>query len=305
MVELEQEILSAIGFPKQSSTGFYQVKCAVCGDTRTRAGFKFEPDKVIYNCFRGKCDASCEYEYGGYLSRRFRKVVDAFGIQISPELRLKNKKPSLEETLNKALYEPHTYPDVDFPEDFVLYDPKVHITAQELLRSRGVSDQDYLIGKLGNWKNRLIVPFFHGKKLIGWQGILLSGSGPKFITSGSDLLYMPDGYVPKAPLVFEGVFDAKSLPGGIATLHSSVSKKQAFFLKDKDPILIPDRKDSRFLDVAKRYGWRVCVPDFKEKDVNDAVQKYGKLVAARMIHEGVTRNMYEAEVKYNLWKTKN
>lgn len=301
MNDLEQNILSAIGFPKQSATGFYQVKCNVCGDTQTRAGFKFESDKVIYNCFRGKCDASCEYSYGGYLSKRFRRVMDAYGVQIPPELLLRNKSPSLEETLNKALYEPHTFSDVDLPDDFELYDPTVHEGARDFLRSRMVDDDAYLIGKAGKWKNRLIVPFSHGNKLIGWQGILLSGNGPKFLNSASDLLYMPSGYVPKNPFVFEGVFDAKLIPGGIATLHSSISKKQAFFLKDKDPILVPDRKGSRFLNVAKRYGWRLCIPEFKEKDVGDALKRYEKMVVARMLHDGIAKNMYDAEVRYNLW----
>ena len=56
--------------------------------------------------------------------------------------------------------------------------------------------------------------------------------------------------------------------------------------------------------VAKRTGWRISIPEWKVKDVNEAVQKYDMMITAKMIHDGVVRNITKAEVKYNMWRLK-
>lgn len=305
--ELEDNIKSVLGGCDVSSSGYYQLKCPVCNDHTKRAGFKFESDKVIYNCFRGKCDASTEHEYGQPMYKKFRHLMDVFGVEIPLELRLNKHKPKSIEKLNKDLYEKHSYDDLEFPEDFINYSPEFHYWFDDFLKDRHVDfKRDLYVGKEGDWRNKLIIPFYHQHKLIGWQGVSVYDGKTFYMTSSdnTDLMFINNkqGYIVDEPLIVEGVMDAAVIPDAIATLGNKVSKKQAYFLRNSNPILIPDRKGSDFLRVAKMYGWRISIPEWKVKDVNAAVQKYGKFVTMKMIHDGIQDNIKKAEVKYRLWK---
>ncbi|MBT8449368.1 MAG: hypothetical protein KJO69_06740, partial [Gammaproteobacteria bacterium] len=60
MSELEDNIKSAIPDARVSAKGFHLIRCPVCQSKAVKAGFKFEPDKIVYNCFRGSCNAKGE-----------------------------------------------------------------------------------------------------------------------------------------------------------------------------------------------------------------------------------------------------
>lgn len=298
-------ILSAIPNAKQAATGFYTTRCPVCNDSKVRGGVRFDEDKIIWNCFRGRCDSNCVYEQGKYVSRKFRTLLNALGVELPTDIALRGRSKA-REILNRTLYEPHHYKAADLPKDFEVYDPNRHKAYHRYLTEvRQLDDTEYLIGNRREWKDRLIIPFWLGDKLIGWQGY--DPFKRKMVSylkcsSNSDLLYFPDGNIPDEPIIVEGVFDAKSVPNGVATLQSTITRKQAYFLRNKKPILVPDRKDSRFIEVARMYGWRVSVPEFDEEDIDAARRKYGRLALAKMIHDGIKRDIFEAEVSYRLWR---
>lgn len=302
--DLKQAILFSIDHKGLSPSGFYSVRCLVCDDHKVRAGWKLTDDSIIYACFRGKCTATIVYQEGAYPSRKFRKVLDAYGIRLPDEIRL-NTLNKIKEEINDTLYEPHHYQAGEFPDYFYPYKPeKAGRICRWLATTYGMEDSGYLIGHREEWKDRLIVPFFFGKMLIGWQGVYYGTKEYKTYLKSSfntDMLYCPTGSLPEEPILVEGIFDAKSIPDGVATLHSSVSKKQAYLLRNKKPILLPDREGSRYMDVAKRYGWRVCIPIWTDKDANEAMVRYGRMTVAKMIHEGICRNHFDAEVRYRLW----
>jgi len=310
MSELEDNIKSAIGNCDVSSSGYYQLKCPVCNDHTKRAGFKFESDRIIYNCFRGKCDASTEFEYNSGMYKKFRHLMDVFGVDIPIELRLNKKKIKPIEKLDEALYEKHSYDTIEIPSDFVRYNPDYHYYFSDFLESRkAIFPNELFVGKEDPWNNKLIIPFYHQHKLIGWQGISVSSNGKTFYQTSSDntdimFINNKQGYINKSPVIVEGIMDAVVIPDAIATLGNTVSRKQAYLLRDSDPILLPDRKGSNFIKIAKRYGWRISIPDWKVKDSNAAVQKYGKFVTMKMIHDGIQTNITKAEVRYNLWAKK-
>lgn len=305
---VEDLIRQHVHFEKVAATGFHQVKCPVCNDTRPRGGFVFHADSIGYSCFRGKCDANTVYKYGERVPYKFKRLMKAFGITLPPEILLEGRS-SFNDTLDTELYEVHSYKPVAIPDDFELYDPDIHTEHRDWLREkRGLSDTLYMIGHKKEWRGRLIVPFFFHETIIGWQGVYIhensSFRGERYLKSSgnTDMLFLPDGKIPDEPLIVEGVFDAKSIPNGIACLQSYVSRKQAYFLRNKNPILIPDRKGSRYMETAKRYGWRICIPDFDEKDCNEALKRYGKLVLAKKLHDGLCPNLLVAETRYNMWK---
>jgi len=287
---------------KQAATGFWTVKCPVCGDYQKRGGFKFEKDKIIYNCFRGKCTARTAYTYGTVMTSKFKKILKAFDIDIP--LEYLTQKSKIQEALQPELYEKHFYKDISLNSDFIKLDIFRHKIFVDYLHQRGIHDTDYYIGSSGQWTNKLIVPFRLYDSLIGWQGIDIRRGIYLKSSGNTDLLYFSTNTIPKEPLIVEGVFDAKSIPDGVATLQSTISKKQAYLLRNSSPILIPDRKDSNYLHAAKLYGWRMSIPDWKEKDANAAIQKYGRLVVAKMIHDGICHNYNEAEVKYKMWRSR-
>lgn len=308
--ELEDNIKSAIGNCDISSSGYYQLKCPVCNDHTKRAGFKFESDRIIYNCFRGKCDASTEYEYNSGMYKKFRNLMNVFNVEIPLELRLSKQKSKTIEKLNEELYEKHSYDTVEIPIKSVSYHPDYHYWFSDLLKERKAEFPNELyVGKEDPWNNKLIIPFYHQHKLIGWQGISVSSNGKTFYmtsSSNTDMMFInnKDGHIVDNPVIVEGIFDAVSMPNAIAVLGNTVSKKQAYLLRNSNPILLPDRKGSNFINVAKRYNWRVSIPEWKVKDSNEALIKYGKFVIAKMIHDGIEKNITKLKVKYNLWKTK-
>lgn len=309
MSELEDIIKSSVSFVDVTSSGFHTMKCPVCNDTKVRGGFAFFPDRIAYNCFRGKCDASTEYRYGDYMPRRFRNLMDVLSVDVPIELKLNNKKPKVFDKLNEELYEKHSYNTIEIPSDFVQYHPDYHYWFDDFLKERCVDfNRDLYVGKEDTWKNKLIIPFYHQNKLIGWQGISVFDDRTFYQTSSdnTDIMFINNssGYINDNPVIVEGIMDAVVIPDAIAILGNSVSKKQAYLLKGHDPILLPDRKDSNFIKVAKKYGWKISIPEWKVKDANDAIQKYGKFVMMKMIHDGIEDNMLKAEVRYNLWKTK-
>jgi hypothetical protein len=305
MNELESRIRNTLNldFKTISASGFYTMKCKVCGDRKVRAGIKFEDNLIAYNCFRGVCDATVVYDYSDYPSKKFKNLMEAYGIEIPIELLIYNKKTTT--PIDKNLYDTHKYIHLKLPKDFVRYDQTKDTEYKNYLKARGIYDKDYYIGGIGKWRNKLIVPFRYGNIIIGWQGFDIRNKNaiPLKSSGNSDMIYLPTGYVSDTPIIVEGVFDAKSVVGnnGIAILQNTVSKKQAYFLKDKKPILLPDRTRSKFLNISKKYKWKMCIPEWKEKDINDAIKKYGRLVVAKMVHDGITTNVVDAEIKYKIW----
>lgn len=309
-MDLEQNIRQAVHLPKKAGSGFWPTNCAVCGETQGRGGFKFEVDGTIaYHCFKGACDAAAVYNPNEGLTYKFKRVLKAFNVDIPHELllnRATKKANSDTKTaiapLNTDIYTPHHYDAVELPGGFVRYDQTKHGLVYRHLESRYLPhDREYYIGA-GRWQDMLIVPCrFHGR-LIGWQAeALLPNAYLKFEKNGSDIWFLPEGYFPDEPIIVEGYADALSVPFGIASLQSEITKKQAYFLRDKNPILLPDRFGSKFMKVAKTYGWRVIVPPYPEKDANEALKQYGRLVLAEMIRDNVIKNYNKTELKYQLW----
>lgn len=304
---LKQDILNHPAVAaKASATGFHKLICPMCNDTEGKAGFKIEHNTIGYSCFKGKCTANTKYEEGEYVPKKFKALMKELMIDIHPTLLTNGSKlqQSLEQ-LDEDRFEEHSYKKVELLDQFEPYDISKHRKFALRLAERGIFDDNYYVGTKDEWKDRLIIPFYFYGKLIGWQGwhIWEDHYMPYLTSSGNtDLIYCPDGFLPRNPLVMEGVFCAKSIPNGVAVLHSNITKKQAYILRDRSPILVPDKKGSKFMDAVDLYGWDVTIPTFNTKDVNDSVKKNGIFITARSLYEGRTKSSFEARVKYEQWK---
>lgn len=301
--ELENNIRAAVNLGKKTATGFETLKCPLCNDHKVRAGFKFEPNSIGYNCFRGRCGVSLKYEEGGHLSKTFLTLLDAIGADIPSEAFLNRGAKKI---LDTNLYEEHRWRTIAWDPTFVPLDRERFPQHWDYVVARKIHEYPYFVAVGGEYSGRIIIPFFNHGRLVGWQAALIhrdTGTRKYLSASGNtDLLFLPEGRVPKEPIVVEGCFDALSVPGGVATLSAKMTKKQAFFLRNSNPIVVPDKKDSRLFDTALRYKWRISLPEWKFNDVNQALQAYGKFVVCRMIREGICDDAFEAKLKYRVWK---
>lgn len=300
MTELQELIKATIKKKPTASTGWYPLKCKVCSDYKVRAAFKFSDDgSIAYNCFRGKCTASCGYTPGEYMTGLFRKVLRAYDIVMTPELKAEQAglRPTRKKILNDTLFTPHYYTPIELPTYFRLYDADRDTKIKEYLASKCLDVTDFYV----NGQDWIHFPLRLGSTLFGYQSVCITRKAYLHSAGNTDKVWFPDGIIPDRPIVCESIIDALSVPDGIALLHSDISPKQAYFLHGKSPVLLPDRKGSRFLKTAIKYGWPLIVPDYKEKDANKALQKYGMLVLAENLRDNIYTDVETMKMKFKMW----
>jgi len=320
--QLEQRIRSALDLSdKPTHSGFHYALCPHCGDKQWgRAGFKFEGDTIVYNCFRSSCDATCVFKEGEYVSKKFRRLMDEIGVDIPTKALFQNKKAGekFRSNLNRDLYEPVTLKDVPFKEirgdplcvtDIVDWTGYQGISCCEYLMKRNIkSFNNFYIPTISNpvYNYDIGVACWFGDKMIGfiYHSHTHYNHKPKYKidkNSSDGLLYLPYGYIPNEPILVEGVFDAHSVPNGVALLGNRVTKEQAYLLRNKKPIMLPDRKGSYFFNDARRYGWRMAIPLWNYKDANEASMDIGTLEVAKRLHGAVFEDLKIAEIYYKFY----
>lgn len=156
---------------------------------------------------------------------------------------------------------------------------------------------------------RVIIPFTWKNEIIGYSARALN----EFITP-KYVQHIDTGYVFNMDkqekdwtvvIVCEGVFDALSIDA-VAVLKADVTTQQIDLIEslDKDIIVVPDwnRTGSNLIDVALNNGWAVSFPVWAETctDINQAVQKYGKLFVLKTIFDSVEKS----ELKIKLLRKK-
>lgn len=266
------------------------------------------PESVVYNCFRGKCDASCSYELAGYVSKKFKRLMESMGVRIPVDLLVAKRKSELATLLEDEshLYKKHTYKNIQPPEGFVPFSKSKNSSfknkAAKMFGERRCSLDDVFIADSGKYKGLSAFGMYLYDKLIGVNIVTDSGYVSHF-GGNSNVLYVPERTFNNSPIILvEGGIDAKCFPNTAATLGNKITPEQAFFLRGRDVICIPDRKGgNRFIEQFSQYGWSFCVPPWEEKDLNEAVKTYGKIVVAKRIIENITKDLLTAKTRYKLW----
>lgn len=303
-VEMIEQIKHQINPHSITPKGVYTVACPFCSPKEIKAGFLFDSNAVGYNCFKSKCPiGSARWEMGSALSKNMRAVFDAFDIHIPLEY---IKVERLTKTYDPDLYKRPSFQDFSDVTEVRAYDPDTDIAYKNYLEQRHINSKRFLIGTgyigTNNMKGMLITPLLVHGKLIGLQGRDIYRK--RYINIGENAIYIPNnGFIDKTKPVYvvEGIYDAMVLPNAVACLSDTVTPFQAWLLRDINPILVPDRDTSKFLEVGRMYGWRVSIPEYASKDVNEAISEYGELVVAKMLHDGIIDNMDIAKVRYRLW----
>lgn len=167
-------------------------------------------------------------------------------------------------------------------------------TSQDFLKilkyimSRGYSDPfklDLYWSPTPGFTDRVIIPFYHRRQLVGYTARKVSEGKPKYITdSQPGYVFNLDNQTEDRQfiIVTEGPFDALSIDGvAILTNEPNDAQCQRINQLQKNVIVVPDldRAGSKLIKAALENKWAVSRPPWEAdiKDVSDAMARYGKL----------------------------
>jgi len=279
---------------KKTPSGWISFNAVCChhngtsSDTRQRGGMMIN-EGVSYHCFN--CGFKTSWQPGRIVTTKFRKLMRWLNVpddlisKCSLEaLRLKENA----DYQSKADILPKFIDKILPPDSVKIGDTEYHDDmnlAIEYIANRGFYLDDYDWHWSPAYPNRLIVPFYFNKNLVGFTARLLRDGKPKYISE------QQPGYVfnldnqkenRKYVVVCEGPFDAISIDG-VAILGSEISDQQKILINQlkREVIVLPDRDSAgkKLVDQAIENNWSVSFPNWDSniKDANEALLKYGRL----------------------------
>lgn len=329
-VSLEPVISRYVRFGRQSSKGWFPVKCAVCNDRKVRGGFLFQGDTTTYHCFNCAHAATHDPHQYASISDNMQKVLDAFDIPQDEyaavtfnALKLHNmegkRNPStVQVDVDTKLQK------IEFPEYFTLLehatDKWSQVAKAYLEIDRGIDPSTYPFYILDSvkqtkdverkWRGRLIIPFFRNNTVIWYQGRdlrpITSMRYRNAETTSECILSNYDRILERTeqPLfVGEGFFDAEMV-NGVAIFGNKFKEGQLKLLRraTRPIVYIPDTKGDGHIaaNQALNEGWKVSIPDIgSAKDVNEACNRFGKLYVLKSLHENIKSGVH-AEIAISI-----
>lgn len=294
-----------------TSTGFYEHKCQLCNDRAVRAGWKIDSEEVFYHCYN--CGSRASYEEGsGKFSRWMKEVCRANGITdqdlqaISATLFFnKADKTDKEITLDSLKTVNLNTPEVAWPDRTFQLGSDGHDGLQEplitYLLSRKMDPLKFYFSLDPKFLRRVLIPFWRNEKLIFWQGRAIDDDvKPRYkncAVSKDAVIYGYDELFTysEAPLfVSEGAFDAEAVDG-ICILGSSLNAAKIEILhKTRRRIIFVIDRDSNggaLGDEVLKQGWELTFVDPRVADINDSVQKFGKLYTIYSLMKNATNKL--------------
>lgn len=311
---------------KKSSGGWWSNNAVCCihrgesQDKRRRGGVKEDGDAISYHCFN--CGFSTGYRVGGPLGVKFQALLrwlDVSEIMID-HLKFESFKISHENGYIKDINDPTgqivenllkiteiPLPKNSIPLNDVINNNKYKNHVDYIL-SRGLTLTSYPYLVSDEMPDRVILPFIRQQTIVGYTSRSITNKFPKYLMQmgspyvfGLDLQEANWNWV----IASEGPFDALSIDG-IAFLGREVSEEQSILVNRlrRKIIVVPDN-DKDGLDLVRAaidYKWNVSFPnwDIGIKDINQAVQVYGKLLVIRQILANLTDNETEIKIRLGL-----
>jgi hypothetical protein len=135
------------------------------------------------------------------------------------------------------------------------------------------------------YKDRVIIPFYHDGKIVGYTGRKITKGKPKYLTdSQPGYVFNIDRQTPdrQYAIVVEGQFDAIAVDG-CAISHNDPNDVQCMRLNalNREVIIVPDKDNpgAKLVNAAIKNSWSASLPPWEHdiKDVADAVKRYGRL----------------------------
>lgn len=303
-----------------SRKGWRTFNCAMCSDTRGRAGVKQSGARISYHCFN--CHFTTGWSPGYHLSSKYRDLLNNLHCNIEDvqeaQLLLLKYAEELDEIGDaNTIYSPSAtnFKPVDLPKYSIPLEmlPETH-PVRVYATERGIYGLHplFAVKKTLKYKDRLLIPYLFNNEVIGWTSRLIyeppNKSFLKYLNeSPSDVVFNIDqfaGNERECVIVTEGIIDAIAIDG-ISILSNEISPEQAHMIGrlNKRVILCPDQDEAgKYLtEQAIELGWEVSIPPWENcKDAAKACEKYGRLLTVASIMQYATDNPVKAQVQSTL-----
>jgi len=288
-------------------------------DKRGRGGLISEGDTVSYHCFN--CGYKASWQPGRPVSHKLRKLLQWLGCSDDTITKLTFDVMRINEGVEVAerKIELPTFETVPLPPDAVKIADitefnKFSIAVLEYMAARDLNldDTDYYWSPSLAYRDRLIIPFYYEKRIVGWTArTIAADKKPKYLMEVQPgFVYGLDeqGYNKVFAIVCEGQVDALHVDG-CALGGSEINDAQALLINrlNKDVIVVPDRDKagSKLVEQAIELGWQVSLPnwDMDINDIGDAVQRYGRLYTLYSIASAAESSTLKIRLRAKKWFT--
>ena len=288
-------------------------------DKRGRGGLISEGDTVSYHCFN--CGYKASWQPGRPVSHKLRKLLQWLNCSDDTITKLTFDVMRINEGVEVAerKIEIPTFETVPLPPDAVkITDIKdfnnfsMAILEYMSTRQLNLDDIDYYWSPSLGYRDRLIIPFYYEKRIVGWTArTITEDKKPKYLTETQPgFVYGLDeqSYNKVFAIVCEGQVDAIHVDG-CALGGSEINDVQALLINklNKDIIVVPDRDraGSKLVEQAIERGWGVSLPEWPQdiNDIGDAVDKYGRLYTLYSIANAAESSPLKIRLKAKKWFT--
>lgn len=304
MNEIQSTLQALLPSKKKSTLSGWNSFDAPCchnrGETRDkhqRGGIRIEKDGFVFHCFN--CGFAAGWTPGKLLSKNTKDLFKWLGLSELDigklnlaALKIKDDQPVFKKPLNFTLEERPLPEGAMLLKEWALTVWKPGEDADmvqvfEYLVSRGMDLDwyDWMWTPTPGYKDRLLIPFYHDGKVVGYTGRKITDGKPKYLTDAQP------GYVfnldrqtrdREFVIVVEGQFDAIAIDG-CAIMHNDPNDTQITRLNalGKEVIVVPDkdRPGAKLVAAAIKNKWSASLPPWEDdiKDVADAVKRYGRV----------------------------
>ena len=317
---LKDLILEKINF-KAIPTGWFVGKCELCSDYKERAGFKFDDNKVVYNCWN--CGTAAAYEeLSGQISHKMRSILTRYGIDDSEISNVVNsaffatpKDKSVITLQSVTQIDTHT-PTISLPpnsyrlgfvDDFLDY--QEGLVRYLISRNIDLDKYPFYFNLKERFLGRIIIPFFRNGQLIYWQARAIDPSIKKRYDNSPNtrdaIIFNFDKLNIHSPLplfVTEGVFDAMPVDG-IAILGSKLSEAHKLLI-ERSPrnlvfVLDKDKNGKSLGQTVLSLGHQITFAPDGAADINESVQRFGLIWTVNELMKNIPKSRDAALVSLN------
>ena len=286
-------------------------------DTRGRGGLISEGDTVSYHCFN--CGFKASWQPGRNISKGLRRLLIWLGAPDDTITKLALDVMRINEgvEVQQRKIDIPTFETVPLPPDAVKITDitefnKFSMAVLEYMAARDLhlDDTDYYWSPSLGYRDRLIIPFYFEKRIVGWTArTITADKNPKYLTENQPgYVYGLDEQTHNKAfaIVCEGPVDAIHV-GGCALTGSEIGDQQALLINRlaKDIVVVPDRDKagSKLIEAAIDKGWGVSLPEWSEgiNDIGDAVSKYGRLYTLYSIASAAETSPLKIRLRAKKW----
>ena len=310
---------------KQTPSGWISFNAPCChhngtsADTRGRGGLIGNTDGGIsYHCFN--CGYKASWQPGRNLSYKMKNLMKWFNApdDVITKLALDVMKLNEGETDNFYTVQLPTFVDVELPQDAkpikdIENDIPTHLLdVLKYMKERNLYLDDYNFYWSPNlgYRDRLIIPFYHNKKIVGFTArTFLPNKRPKYLSNQQPgYVFNFDEQRPEKifVIVCEGPIDALHVEG-VAVLGSEIKDQQVAMINslNKQVIVVPDKDKagSKMIETALEQGWSVSMPDWGKdiNDIGDCVKQHGKLYTLYSIVNNSESSKLKIQLREKQW----